>query len=167
MRRVLLAAAALTALSLTAACSDEPQDEVASAGGTASEEASEGDAGQEEGIQAFAECMRDEGVDFPDPDPDGGFAEAEELREVMEAEPEAVEACQDHLASGEADMSDPEVQAALLEFSQCMRDNGVEDMPDPGEDGFGPTLLEEGPADPEWDAALEACQDLLGEVRGQ
>lgn len=167
MRRVLLAAAALAALTLAAACSEEPADEVASAGGTASEEATEGEASQEQGLQDFAECMREQGIDFPDPDPDGGFEGAEELREIMEDEPEAVEACQEHLASGEADLSDPEVQAALLEFAQCMRDNGVEGMPDPGEDGFGPTLLEEGQADPEWDAAMEACQDVLGEVRGQ
>ncbi|WP_158630488.1 hypothetical protein [Glycomyces terrestris] len=166
MRRVLLAAVALSALPLFAACGDEPADEVASAGGTASAEAT-GEAGQEEGLQAFAECMRDQGVDFPDPDPDGGFAGAEELRELLEDEPEAVEACQEHLASGEHDVSDPEVQAALLEFAQCMRDNGVEDMPDPGEEGFGPTLLEEGQADPEWDAAIEACQEHLGQARDQ
>ncbi|MEU6250543.1 hypothetical protein [Glycomyces sp. NPDC047010] len=167
MRRVLLAAVAMSALALIAACSDEPEDEVASAGGTASEEATDEELSQEEALQAFAECMRDQGIDFPDPDPDGGFAGAEELREIMEDQPEAVEACQDHLASGEQNLDDPEVQASLLEFSQCMRDNGVEDMPDPGEDGFGPTLLEEGQADPEWDAAIEACQDVLGEVRGQ
>jgi hypothetical protein len=167
MRRVLLAAVALSALALIAACGSEPEEGVASTGGAASEEAADEEVSQEEGLQDFAECMREQGVDFPDPDPDGGFEGAEELREIMEDEPEAVEACQEHLASDDQDLDDPEVQAALLEFSQCMRDNGVEDMPDPGEDGFGPTLLEEGGADPDWDAALEACQEHLAEMRDQ
>ncbi len=168
MQRVWLAATALSALMLFAACSEEPDDSVASADGSATGEASQSEAAsEEEGLQAFAECMRDQGVDFPDPDPEGGFEGAEELREVMEDEPEAVEACQEHLASGEVDLSDPEIQAAMLEFSQCMRDNGIEDFPDPGDDGFGPALLEEGEADPEWDAALEACQPLLAEMRGE
>lgn len=168
MQRVWLAAAALSALMLFAACSEEPEDSVASAGDTATgEESQSEELSQEEALQNFAECMREQGVDFPDPDPDGGFEGAEDLREVMENEPEAVEACQEHLASGDQDLSDPAVQAALLEFSQCMRDNGIEDFPDPGEDGFGPALLEEGSADPEWDAALEACQSLLAEMRAE
>ncbi|MCD0443365.1 hypothetical protein LO763_06960 [Glycomyces sp. A-F 0318] len=167
MQRVGLAAAALGALMLFAACSEEPDDGVASVDGSAAEESPSEDVGQEEALQNFAECMREQGVDFPDPDPDGGFEGAEELRDIMADEAEAVEACQEHLASGEQDLDDPEMRAAMLEFSQCMRDNGVEDMPDPGEEGFGPTLLEEGGDDPDWDAALEACQGVLGEVRGE
>ncbi|GAA2264985.1 hypothetical protein GCM10009853_017910 [Glycomyces scopariae] len=167
MRRVLIAGAALSALSLLAACGDDPDDGVASAGGTASAEAGEEGASLEQSLQDFAECMREQGVDFPDPDPDGGFEGAEELREAMENEPEAVEACEEHLASGEMSLDDPEIQAALLDFAQCMRDNGVEDMPDPGTDGFGPDLMDQESADPDWDAAIEACQDLLGEVRDQ
>jgi len=167
MRRVWLAVAALSAFMMIAACSEEPEDSVATTGGTATEEQTEDeDVSQEEALQNFAECMREQGVDFPDPDPDGGFEGAEDLRDVMEEEPEAVEACQEYLASGEMDTEDPEFQDALLEFAQCMRDNGVEDMPDPGEDGFGPTLFEENQGDPDWDAALEACQSILGEVRG-
>jgi hypothetical protein len=167
LRSVRLVTVPLAALLLFAACSEEPDDSVATTGGSTAEETTQEEVGQEEGLQNFAECMRDQGVDFPDPDPEGGFEGAEDLRDIMEAEPEAVEACQEHLASGEHDLTDPAVQEAMLEFAQCMRDNGVEDMPDPGEDGFGPTLLEEGQGDPDWDAAIEACQDLLGEVRGQ
>jgi hypothetical protein len=167
MQRVWLAAAALSALMLFAGCGDEPDDGVASVDGSTAEETPSEEVGQEEALQNFAECMREQGVDFPDPDPEGGFEGAEELRDVMADEPEAVEACQEHLASGEQDLDDPETQAALLEFAQCMRDNGVEGFPDPGEEGFGPALLDEGEADPEWDAALEACRSLLAEMRGE
>ena len=65
-----------------------------------------------------------------------------------------------------------EEQEARLEFAQCIRDNGVEDFPDPAEDApmvntnlipsaateAGMTVL---------NAAMETCGDLAEEAIGQ
>lgn len=65
-----------------------------------------------------------------------------------------------------------EEQDALLEFAQCMRDNGV-DMPDPeiGEDGGvmihaegGVEAGASGPGEEEWEAAQEECQPIMDEA---
>lgn len=47
-----------------------------------------------------------------------------------------------------------------LEFAQCMRDNGVEDFPDPTEDG--PLIDVEGARSiPGFRAAVDKCRDVL------
>ena len=99
----------------------------------------------EEGVLDFAQCMREEGVNFPDPSFDiDGNPEFDDLNIENEEEfEEAFVNCEDILreALPEQFDLDPEVEAALvdssLEFSQCMRDEGI-DFPDPkpGEFGF-------------------------------
>ena len=101
----------------------------------------------EEGVLSFAQCMREEGIDFPDPtfDADGNpnFQEFDLATEDQEKFESAFTNCEDILRNALPDEFDldPEVEAALidasLEFSQCMRDQGV-DFPDPepGEFGF-------------------------------
>ena len=101
-------------------------------------------ADREEAMLEFTECMRDRGIDMPDPEfsGEGGGGMIE-----MTADPEdegfqeAQEACQPILedAMGEIEL-DPEQEAEmreqLLEFAECMRDHGI-DMPDPVFDGEG------------------------------
>jgi hypothetical protein len=56
---------------------------------------------------------------------------------------------------------------ALFEFSQCMRDNGIEDFPDPGADGgidIGGTELEDRVQTEEFQAAQEECEPILDEA---
>lgn len=167
MRRLLLAAGAAAALLFAAACGDDAatDDEVASAGGTAepSEEAEE--VTREEAMQNFVDCMRENGVeDMPDPGSNGGF----ELREEITEDPDfeaAQEACQDELPVQSMDDLDEETQEMILEFVDCMRDNGVEDMPDP-QSGGGIMMDQTVADDPEFEAAMEACQDLLEDLRG-
>ena len=99
----------------------------------------------EEGVLDFAQCMREEGINFPDPTFDiDGNPQFDNLEIENEEEFEsAFENCEDILrkALPEQFDLDPEVEAALvdasLEFSQCMRDQGI-DFPDPkpGEFGF-------------------------------
>jgi hypothetical protein len=125
---------------------------------------------REDALLAFAACMRDNGVDMPDPQfgLDGKanmgtlFADLDEDDAAVQA---ATEACDAYLPSSLAD--DPVLQAerqdALLEFAQCMRDNGVE-MDDPvagGGPGRGPmATLDQN--DPTVAAGLEVCRPLLG-----
>ena len=99
----------------------------------------------EEGVLEFAQCMREEGINFPDPTFDiDGNPQFDNLEIENEEEFEsAFENCEDILRNALPEQFDldPEVEAALvdasLEFSQCMRDQGV-DFPDPkpGEFGF-------------------------------
>ena len=99
----------------------------------------------EEGVLEFAQCMREEGINFPDPTFDiDGNPQFDNLEIENEEEFErAFENCEDILRNALPEQFDldPEVEAALvdasLEFSQCMRDEGI-DFPDPkpGEFGF-------------------------------
>jgi len=99
----------------------------------------------EEGVLEFAQCMREEGIDFPDPSFDvDGNPNFDDVQIDNEEEFEAAFiACEDILRNAFPDEFDvdPEVEAALidasLEFSQCMREEGI-DFPDPkpGEFGF-------------------------------
>lgn len=137
----------------------------------------------EDAVLAFAQCMRDNGVeDFEDPDigADGavGFGfrggGADVDRDVMRA---AFEVCQDELggiAFGRGSVDRSEIEDTLYEFAVCMRDNGY-DMPDPdlsnllegpGAGGGGGPFGGEGegidPQDPAFVAALGACEDVFG-----
>jgi hypothetical protein len=81
---------------------------------------------------AFAECMREQGVDMPDPNQDGSI-EAQAGDGFMAA----AETCQEELGEppappgGGSSMSDEEQRAEWLEIAACYRDNGI-DVPDPG-----------------------------------
>ncbi|MCP2637197.1 hypothetical protein K0817_011570 [Microbacterium sp. HD4P20] len=79
---------------------------------------------------AFAECMREQGIDMPDPGSDGAHIEAGS----GDGFTEAAEVCLDELGappsgSGGARPSD-EQHEIFLEMAQCFRDNGL-DVPDP------------------------------------
>ncbi|MGC2240084.1 MAG: hypothetical protein WA726_04540 [Acidimicrobiia bacterium] len=181
-----------------AACSGQTQ----SGGGVASLDDSSGtsttttiaqDADPEAAAMAFTQCMRDNGVEMEDPTVDGdgnvipgrptnlpqpgsggqdgpGGAFGEELRSAFEA-------CGD-LLSGTAFGFTPEdltaIQDQLLEFAQCLRDQGL-DVADPdlsnlagGGDGGGRGrgLFGLDFQDPDVQTAVEACQDHLPNVGG-
>jgi hypothetical protein len=116
----------------------------------------------EESAFKFAECMRDHGVDMPDPQVDGagGFGvningEDQELsREGVDA---AFEACRQYAPfGGDPEVApDPQAQENMLKFAQCMRDNGVESFPDP--DGNRLMIDESVGGDPDFQAAQEKC----------
>ncbi len=128
----------------------------------------------EQALLAFTRCMRDEGVDLADPtvDADGnvGFSPSAlaSLRDIdQDAARAAFEECADHLEGvslGFELLQDAQFQDDLVAFSQCMRDNGF-DLPDPD---FG-SIAEPGglygdqvdPNDPDFEAAFEACEEVL------
>ena len=122
----------------------------------------------EEGLLDFAQCMRREGLDFPDPtfDTDGN-PQFDNLEIQNEEEFEkAFENCEDILRNALPEQFDldPEVEAALvdasLEFSQCMREQGI-DFPDPKPGEFGFFAFRDADIDFSSDAvqeAFEICQ---------
>jgi hypothetical protein len=148
----------------------------------------------EEAALEFAECMREHGVDVPDPQPGGGPIEMRDsagpggdgpdTQGAIGGAPidlddpetqEAMEACEDELGdAGPQALSErerQEAQEAALRYAQCMRDNGI-DMPDPSfSDGPGGGFLIQQQAgddahSPAFRAAARACQDELPQPPG-
>jgi hypothetical protein len=187
MIRVIPFALALLGIAVIAACtgvSANPSG-VASLGSPSPEPGSseepQASIDPEEAALAFAQCMREHGVDMPDPQVGSngemsfsiGVGPGKGDRSQLQ---EAQEACQDLMpgAFGEPREIPQEQRDAMLAFAKCMRDNGI-DMPDPvfengggvmigapGDDGGGPLF---DPRSEEFQAAEEACSDLLGEMR--
>ncbi len=157
-----LAATALATL-LLAAC-----------GGT-TDEAARGQGGKEEEFEQaalkHAQCMREEGVDVPDPKPgQKGLI----LREgpapggSPEAQRRAQEACAKYLD----DLPPPrlsekqqnEMRDGAIKHAKCMREQGV-DFPDPTFDAKGGAIVKIGerfdPTDPAVERANKACAEHL------
>jgi hypothetical protein len=126
--------------------------------------------------------MRDQGIDMPDPETNGGGGGAVRIggrgedRDKFQA---AMQECEHFLeqAGGFRSEMDPEMLDRMVEFAQCMREHGI-DMPDPQADGGimiqrnddGSATNGSGanidPESEEFQAAQEACQPILGEDIG-
>jgi hypothetical protein len=164
MTRELRPLAALATVALIGAgCSNEPAEN-GSAGNA--------NAANRDNAVEFAECMRDNGVSrFPDPDASGeltidGVLNGSSLDPSTPAWKEAIGACKDLQPpgfTGDDEVSDEE-QEARLEFAQCIRDNGVEDFPDPAkEEPLVDTRRIPSAAEPGGmsilNAAMQTCRD--------
>ncbi|MDE0676842.1 MAG: hypothetical protein OXH42_05845 [Acidimicrobiaceae bacterium] len=147
------------------------------------------DLSEEERLLEFAQCMRDNGVEFPDPvvEADGTVAfglrpgsgadaqDAEGLQAIGRDPdlPAAQAACREiieGLALGPGGQNFDELQIEQmdrqLEFAQCMRDEGV-DVSDPDPNAFGPGSGGGRPFggldfdDADVSAAFDVCGDRL------
>jgi hypothetical protein len=140
-----------------------------SSGGGASDTSSSEDP-QDQAVK-FAQCMRDHGVDMPDPETDdngrvrlrvGGSGEKIDKDKVDAA----MEACKKYNPIGDSGrlndlQNDPEFQEAQLRWAQCMRDHGV-DVPDPGSGEHGSGLvIGQGQNKEKVQAAMDACESIL------
>jgi hypothetical protein len=141
---------------------------VACGGSGESEESTADD--QTSASLAFSECMRDNGVDVPDPEADGSVALGPDsgIDPQSPEFQEAQQACASFLedvipAAGSAE--EAQVNEQLLEFTRCMRDEGI-DMPDPQGGGGIAALANSGidPQDPVVREAMETCQYALDGV---
>jgi hypothetical protein len=120
----------------------------------------------------FSQCMRDNGVpNFPDPvaKPDGSFG-LERPPDVSEsALDDALKSCQSEAQALGID-SGPgaqgaDTQDALLEFSRCMRENGLPEFPDPEPNGDLRDLLGDYDLEsPRVSKAMESCQPILDPI---
>lgn len=125
----------------------------------------------------YAECMREHGVDMPDPEFEGEggvlmqMPEGADRDEVEAAEEECRPIMEEAVPEGRT--IDPERQAEmqdqLLEVAQCMREKG-HDMPDPEVDDSGRVTFGAGPGrggrgtefDEEFEQDMEDCQEQAG-----
>ncbi|MFW7413927.1 hypothetical protein [Demequina sp. SO4-18] len=137
----------LMALGLTS-CSSEPEDDgVLSLDDSDTETAAETEVDQEAQALEFSQCMRDNGVDFPDPtvDADGDVSFEDAFGAAGEGgrfEPgddsfmTAMEACGDLIegvgfgpgggGAGGGEFDQTEIQDALFEYTECLRAEGLD-----------------------------------------
>jgi hypothetical protein len=140
----------------------------ASANASASASAPAGDMAERQ--RQFARCMRDNGIDMPDPQSDGsggfgfqvgGDGSTPPDRAKVDA---AMQKCRQYMPNGgEPPKLDPEQQEKVRQYAKCMRDNGVPNFPDPQPNGglmVGPDSGVD-PSDPKVKAAEEKCRQLL------
>ena len=183
-RSPLLLAAVGAALAL-GACGSSDDD-----GGSPTSAASRQDKAFE-GALKFSKCMRDHGVDFPDPQRVGSGGIKITGRNINPNDPKtksAQSACQKYMQIGGGETIDParraKLQESALKFARCMREHGV-DMPDPQLSGKGGLTFQAGPGSgggnsgpgkskglgvnpdsPKFKAADKACNHLLGDREG-
>jgi hypothetical protein len=122
---------------------------------------------------AYGRCMRQHGIDIPDPqvDADGGL-DMELPRAVNRDDPKykaADQACGRYLPPRDADPPDLQQRQQALAFARCMRQHGINNMPDPQITADGPELRYPrgvDPEDPRLKAAEQACQPYLPDMLG-
>jgi hypothetical protein len=138
-----------------------------------------------QGALKYAKCMRDHGIDMPDPQRVGSGG----IKQTMKGGPSvntakvqaAQKDCQKYMEAGggravsAADKA--KIQNAMLDYAKCMRDHGV-DMPDPkfNNSGGGVTFQLGGPGkkggttggpnpeSPAFKKADEACHGKLADL---
>lgn len=124
----------------------------------------------------FAQCMRQHGVDMPDPQGDG---DGHAIENPRDADPKKVAAatqqCRQFAPNGgEPPRMDPEQVEQMRIFAKCMRDHGVPNFPDPSDDGTvaitpgtsSPGDLGLDPSDPKFQAAQQACEKFQPKAPG-
>jgi hypothetical protein len=137
----------------------------------------------EQAMLAYAQCMRDHGVDMPDPvfntTGDGGGTVTQEGPRIDPKSAPGFQAAEDACKHFMADVKrnvtgkpmTAQEQQAFLDFAACMRDHGVE-MADPTFEGGGVSIQIGGPGpkdggvkidpqSPAFAAAQTACQHFL------
>jgi len=113
-------------------------------------------------MRAYAKCMREHGVDMPDPEvsQDGGIGISVNGGDKATVD-KANAACKQLMPNGgEPPKPSPEDLDRMREQAQCMRDHGV-DVEDPTMDDPG-IKIEGGPDDENIRKAMEACDDGKG-----
>lgn len=157
----------IAGLAMAAGCSPASEPGIPTANGSAAAGPSAGSAD----LTAYVGCIRDKGVQVPDPAP--GVQPRAWIRQQAEANPafDAADIACHHLLPAGAEPPAPTISAQELEqlraFAICMRAHEIE-MTDPTPDGnmrIGGRLehvtraqLE---ADPAFKAAHQACKDKL------
>lgn len=170
--------ACVLAFGATAACGKDKTNDPDNAG-NASDTSQQS---AEERMRAFAQCMRDHGMDMKDPevvtDGDGGTRTRVEIGPGPSGAPKgaggpgpgdeqfkkAEQECR-HLMPQGGDLGrapSPEDEENMRNFSKCMRENGVENFPDPQPGGGIAISPETGvnPDDPVFKEAEKKCEEL-------
>lgn len=137
-----------------------------------------------EGALKYAKCMRDNGIDMPDPQKASGGGIMQRMgsgkgEPLNKAKVDAADAkCKQFRQDGGGDResrgADTETRDALLAYSKCMRANGVPGFPDPKFSDHGAELtiksrdgsVDLNPKAPAFKAAEKKCQPLMAKLQG-
>ena len=125
-------------------------------------------------MRKFAQCMRQNGVDMPDPTENGGRVIMKAKGKIdMDRMKAAQEKCRHFQPNGGKPMKpNPEQLAKMRAMAKCMREHGV-DMPDPNDDGSVMIKKGEGkglnidPDSPTFKAADKACRKYAPDPMGR
>ena len=123
----------------------------------------------------YAACMRENGIDMPDPKFEGGRVTQRIGGPGQKINPDdmrtAEKACakyQDAIEPPElSDEEAAEFKQAALKNARCMREHGVEKFPDPTFDENGGAQIRMSknmgidPEDPTFQKAMKACEDKM------
>jgi hypothetical protein len=160
--------ALLLTVGLVGCGGNDSNDGIASANGSTggpSSSASSGAGSERDQVLRYARCMRANGVpNFPDPK----IGENGELTMDLNGEgfdrqtiDKAQNKCKQYLPNGgEPQQLDPQRLEQLRKFSQCIRDHGFPDFPDPSDEGLAINANEHpewSPDNPRFTAAQRAC----------
>ena len=154
----------LVSLTIAAGCSSSPEKpSVATAATGSARPSASPSLSKAEANRRFAQCMREHGVDMPDPGPDGNLQFDPNAGGDRNKAIAAASACQQLLPNG-GDLKNltPEQLDQGRAFAKCMREHGV-DMPDP-DPNTGLSALLNGSIDfnsPAFKAAADACQAVI------
>jgi hypothetical protein len=176
-RSPLLLIAAVGAALALGACGSSDDNGGASSGKSGSDKAFEG-------ALKFAKCMREHGIDMPDPQRvgSGGIKQTMSGKPGSKAKMDAAQKdCQKYMqiGGGRAPSAAEQAKAkdAMLAYAKCMRDNGV-NMPDPkfsnsgggvtfqlgGPDSKGGSTGGPNPDSPTFKAADKVCHSKLADL---
>ncbi|MEU9604261.1 hypothetical protein [Streptomyces sp. NPDC048057] len=112
-----------------------------------------------EGAVKFAQCMRENGIAMEDPQ--DGRLTLKGNGVPKEKMDKAQKACAEHLPQGEGrGQVDPEAMENMRKYARCMRENGVEDFPDPSPGGGIRVGPEQG-QNPNFKKAEEKCKNTM------
>ena len=123
----------------------------------------------------YASCMRENGIDMPDPKFEGGRVTQRIGGPGQKINPDDMRKAEKACAKYQEAIKPPELsdeeaaefKQAALENARCMRENGVEKFPDPTFDENGGAQIRMGknmgidPEDPAFQKAMKACEDTL------
>jgi hypothetical protein len=116
-------------------------------------------------MRAYAKCMREHGIDMPDPEvsQDGGISMSMEGGDKATVD-KADKECK-HLMpnGGEPEKQSPEDLDRMRAEAQCLRDHGI-DVKDPTMDNPGIQVEGAGPDDEKFQKAMAECTDGRGSV---
>ncbi|WKU02693.1 hypothetical protein [Micromonospora sp. HUAS LYJ1] len=174
--RLLLALPVVAALALSGCQSGGDDDPgVASAGGggdtTPSLSAAAGMSDEERQLK-FTACLREQGLDVPDPQPGQNGPRFNFGGDVDPAKVQAaLQQCREYAPNGgQPRQLDAGQVEQVRKLARCMRENGVPNFPDPSADGrIQPGRADIDLKDPAVRTAFDKCRETvpnLGERRG-